>query len=485
MTHTTSLWMNPMETMTLHERLPLTTLQDATIELFRTRLRGASWRPGEAGYDEARRIWNGAIDRRPGLIVQCLDEPDVVACVHFVRAHGLRFAVRGGGHNVAGSALCDGGLVVDLRAMRGVTVDAEARRAYAQGGATIGDVDQAAQPYGLAAPMGVVTETGIGGLTLGGGLGWLRRKHGLSCDALRAATVVTADGAVVRTSAAEHPDLFWAIRGGGGNFGIVTRFEYELYEVGPEVQLLFVAYPIREARRVLGALRDFMRDAPEAFSPLGVLGYVPPAPFFPEAAHGEPMVVVLGPWIGEVAEGERVLAPLRRLAAPIADLSGPMPFLEVQQVFDEDYPEGDRYYWTSAYLAGLPDGAIDRLAALMLEAPSTRSTFDVWFNGGAMGRVPAAATGFGDRGAPMLLGIEANWSDPATDAEQVAWGRRVRAAMAPFSTGAAYLNFPGSTEEGTGAAAITFGQGYARLQAVKQRYDPMGLFQTHQNVVPA
>jgi hypothetical protein len=452
-----------------------TTLDEATLTAFNRRFHGTLLRPGDTGYDAARRVWNGMIDRRPALIAQCAGTDDVIAAVQFARTHDLRVAVHGGGHNVAGTALCDDGLVIDLSRMADVHVDPDARRVHAQGGATIGDVDRATQPHGLATPMGVVTETGIGGLTLGGGYGWLRRKHGLSCDALRSVDVVMADGQLITASEDEHADLFWAVRG-GGTVGVVTRFEYALYDVGPEVFFLVAIYPIAEARHVLQHMRAYMPTAPDAFSPISFMAHVPPLDEIPESSHGDPCLFVVGLYAGDVAEGERTLAPLRDLGTPIADLSGPAPYLEVQQFFDEDYPNGKRYYWTSINVKSLRDDAIDRLIALNDDAPSLESTIDLWFQGGAMGRVAPDATAFGDRSAPVLVGVEANWHDETADAANVAWARRCVEAMRPFSDGSTYLNFPGFWEEGDALQQAAHGANYERLQAIKQQYDPQGLF---------
>ena len=449
-------------------------------------LQGTAIAPGDARYDDARRVWNGMIDRRPALIARCAGPEDVAACLAFARAHDLPVAVRGGGHNVAGSAVCDDGLVIDLSPMKAVEVDPAARRVRAGGGVTIGELDRATVPLGLAVPMGVVTETGIAGLTLGGGFGWQTRKHGLACDALRAAEVVTADGRLLRASADEHPDLFWALRGGGGNFGVVTAFEFEAYPIEPEVFLLATFYPSSEAQRVLAAAQAFLADAPEAFSAIGVLGHVPPADAIPAEHHGAPMIALVGAYVGDAEEGARTLAPLRRLATPYADLSGPTPFLEVQQFFDADYPRGGRYYWKSTKLAHLPAEAVEALVALNDAAPSAHSTLDVWLtSGGAAARVPAEGTAFGDRSTPFMIGVEANWHDAADDEANVAWARRCIAEMAPYAAGGSYLNFPGFAEEGEGMVRAALGANYGRLQAIKAKYDPGNVFRTHQNIRPA
>ena len=336
-------------------------LDEAAAELA-DRLRGRVVGPEDAGYDEARAVWNGMVDKRPRLIVQCVGVADVRAAVAFGREHGLPIAVRGGGHNVAGDAVCDGGLVVDLSSMRGVRVDASSGTVRAEGGVTIGDLDRETQAFGLAVPMGVVTETGIAGLTLGGGFGWMRRKHGLSCDALRSADVVTADGQVLTTSATEHPDLLWALKGAGGNFGVVTSLEYQAVPVGPDVYFAFVVHAGTDARDALTAYRSWAATAPEEVSSFAILWHAPELDEIPAEHHGLPIVVYLAMHCGSPAEGEAALQPLRELGQPIADLSDTMAYLDVQRFFDEDYPAHTmRYYWKSRYLAQLPDEAIERM----------------------------------------------------------------------------------------------------------------------------
>src|SRR5215218_10636326 len=402
--------------------LPIVTLTGATaalgesvVERFGSRLRGQLLSPGDADYEEARLIWNGLIDKRPALIARCAGVADVIDSVNFARENDLLVAVRGGGHNVAGNAVADGGLVIDLSAMKGIRVGPERRTARAEAGATLGDIDRETQVFGLATPLGVVSETGIAGLTLGGGIGWLRRKYGLSSDNLVSVDVVTADGRFLTASETENEDLFWGIRGGGGNFGVVTSFEYRMYPVGPEVTFCFVLYPGDRAREVLRFGEEYVAEAPDEVSPVGVLGRVPSVEIFPERWHGEPFVAFLAMYVGDVEEGERVLRPLRELGGPIADLSARMPYTEAQAVLDEDYPNGWHYYWKSVNLDGLGDEVIERLTYHAWAAPSEHSTIDVWYQGGAMARVGTSETAFGDRSSPILLGIEANWEDPQDD----------------------------------------------------------------------
>lgn len=460
------------------------TLDGSVIGAFEARLRGELLRPGDEGYENARRVWNGMIERHPALIVRAAGVADVIDAVEFARENDLLLAVRGGGHNVAGTALADGALVVDLSPMRGVRVDPAARTARAEGGVTLGDLDHETQKFGLATPMGVVSRTGIAGLTLGGGIGWLRRKHGLSSDNLVSVDLVTADGRLLTASEEENADLFWGIRGGGGNFGVVTSFEYRLHPVGPEVMFCYVFYPGERAREVLRFCEEYAAHAPEEVSPLGVLGRVPRADIFPERWHGHPFAAILAMYSGDAAEGERELGPLRSLGDPIADLSGRMPYTEAQQILDEDYPDGHRYYWKSRSLRGLGEADIERLVAHAQSAPSNDSTLDVWYQGGQMSRVGAEETAFGERSAPILIGVEANWEDARDDAANVAWARECVEDLRRFSDGGTYLNFPGFLEEGEQQLRAAYGGNYERLVALKARYDPTNLFRVNQNIKP-
>lgn len=469
----------------MQEEIRVTALEGAAIERLRATFRGELIRANSARYDESRRVWNGMIDKRPSIIARCESADDVISAVNFARENGLLLAVRGGGHNVAGTAVADGGMVVDLSSMKGISVDPERRVVRAEGGVTIGELDEATQAYGLAAPMGVVSKTGIAGLTLNGGIGWLRRKHGLASDNLVTVDVVTAGGEFLSASEEENSDLFWGVRGGGGNFGVVTSFEYRLHPVGPEVMFCFVLYPGDRAKEVLRFGEEYMAHAPDEVSPVGVLGRVPRDEMFPEEWHGEQHVAFLAMYSGTVEEGERVLEPLRGLGKPIADFSGPMPYVEAQKILDEDYPDGMRYYWKSTNVGGLDDEVIERLVSHAEAAPSGHSTIDVWYQGGAMGRVGADETAFGDRSAPILLGIEANWEEPQDDEANVAWARETVAGMRRFSGGGTYLNFPGFLEEGEELMRDAYGENYERLASLKAKYDPANLFRLNPNIKPA
>jgi FAD/FMN-containing dehydrogenase len=453
------------------------------LDALAARMDGELIRPGEPAYAVERLVWNGMIDRHPALIAKCAGSADVVAVLELVRAHEAQLTIRGGGHNAAGAAVADGAVLIDVSTMKDVEVDPAAGRVRAGAGITIGELDAATQPFGLAVPLGVVTETGVAGLTLGGGFGWLRRKHGLSCDNIVSAEIVTADGRIVTAAADEHPELLWGIRGGGGNFGIVTSFEFRAHPVGPEVYFAVVMHPASDVASALADYRRWAERAPDEVSAIAVTWHGPAIDELPAEHHGEPIVVFVAMHSGSPQEGERGLRPLREIGSPIADLSGVMPYTEVQQFFDEDYPKWEmRYYWTSTYVRELPDELIAEIARLNEAAPSPESTVDVWQLGGALARVPADATAFGDRSAAFMLGIEANWHDPEHDEANIAWARSVAAAAAPWSTGVRYANFPGLYEDADDVDF--FGTNQQRLAALKAHWDPTNLFDRNHNVRP-
>jgi len=450
-------------------------------------LRGPVITPADPSYDEVRVIWNGSADKRPAIIARCVGAADVIDAVNFARENKLLVAVRGGGHNVAGNAVCDGGIVIDLSLMNGVRVDPTARRARAGGGAILGDVDRETQAFGLAAPLGVVSLTGIGGLTLCGGIGWLRRKHGMACDALVSVDVVTADGRFLTASETENSDLFWAVRGGGGNFGVVTSFEYALHPVGPMVTLCAPFYPLEYGADILRRWRDFMAEAPEDFSSNLLIWSIPAHPNFPTELHGTPVIITAGVHSGTLEEGERVIQPLRELGDPVLDLSGPAPYTSVQMAFDPLFVKGERLnYWKSLYLDSLDDQAIDLIIARGNDRPSPWSLIAVWHLGGAMNRVDPGTTALGERRAPYLYSLDTSWTDPADNDRAIAWTRDAWAEMKPFSRGGAYLNFPGQGEEGEALLRASYGDSnYDRLVEIKTTYDPANFFRLNQNIVPA
>ncbi len=461
-------------------------MQTTTIDRLALRHRGPVIRPGDADYDTARRVWNGMIDRRPAVVARPLDSADVATAIRFAREHELPLAIRGGGHNVAGLATNDGGLVVDLSLLRRVDVDPQARIARAQGGATIADLDAATQQHGLAAPMGVVSETGVAGLTLGGGYGWLRRKHGLAVDNLLSAELVTADGDVLEVHDSQHPDLLWGLRGGGGNFGVVTRFDFRLHPVGPEVMFGGTMYPFEDAARVVADWRDFMDQAPEEISSQAVIWSVPAVDAFPADTHGRPIVAIVALHCGDPADGERSLQPLRELSEPLIDLSGRQPYTAVQQLYDPFLQAGAfHYYWKALELDGLGPDVVDALVDHAATRPSPHTLIPIWHMGGAMSRVPAEATAFGDRSAPYLLSLDSMWEDPADTDLNVEWTRRVWADMHRFSGGGVYVNFAGLVEEGQRLSQAAYGRNYDRLRRLKAQYDPTNLFRLNANIEPA
>lgn len=453
---------------------------------FRTSLRGALVQPGDSEYHAMRVVWNGMIDRRPSLIARCSGVADVVASVGFARTHGLRVAVRGGGHNVAGYSVCDGGLMIDLSLMRAVRVEPEARRAWVQGGATWGDVDHETTAFGLATPGGLVSTTGVGGLTLSGGIGWLRQTHGLCVDNVAAVDIVTADGALLHADHANHPDLFWAVRGGGGNFGIVTSFRFLLHPIAPELMFCAPLYPEADARAVIAAWRDFMATAPERLCSLVEFSTIPDAEDFPPEARGARVIAVAAVYDGPADEGEAAVWPLRELATPVLDFSGRMPYPAIQSLYDSLFPKGrDRSYFKSLYLTGLGSHVIDDIVGRWASRPSDLSLTSVWHFGGAVQRVAADATAFGDRSMPFMLSIDSIWSKPEDDAANIAWSRDFWSAMQRHSTGRLYLNFAGHGED-EGLVRQAHGEEvHAKLAAVKRTYDPGNFFQLNQNIVPA
>ena len=455
------------------------------LEAFKASLRGDLITPSDEGYDEARLIWNGMHDKRPALIARCTGVADVIDAVNFARTNNLLVAVRGGGHNVAGTGSCDGGIMIDLSLMKAVHVDPKEKTARVQGGATLGDMDRETQVFGLAAPGGNVSTTGVAGLTLGGGLGHLRRKFGLTIDNLKSVDIVTADGKFLTASENENSELFWGIRGGGGNFGVVTSFEFRLHPVGPMVTLCAPWYPVDNAKEMLAKWTKFMDEAPEEFSGLALFWTIPAAPDFPEEHHGKRALLLAGVHCGSLEEGERVIQPLRELGTPMVDMSGPMPYVAAQAAFDPFFPKGERqYYFKSQYLKNLDDDTIDALLPLAINPPAPFVLIAIWHYGGAMQRVDNAKTAFMGREAPFLFSVDAVWDDPAQNDEVIAYSRRYLAEMEPYSTGGMYVNFAGLGEEGEDLVKSAYGANYDRLVALKNKYDPTNLFRLNQNIKP-
>ena len=470
--------------------VPIRTLDGSTAQLdsnqlgqLRTRLRGDLLTPASPGYDVARAIWNGMIDRRPGLIARCQSAEDVTEAVRFARNHRLLLAVRGGGHNIAGNAVCEGGFVIDLSAMKSIQVDPDARTAVVGPGCTLADVDRETQSYGLAVPTGINSTTGLAGLTLGGGFGWLSRRYGMTIDNLVGAQVVTAEGRLLRATASDNADLFWAIRGGGGNFGIVTSFEFQLHPVGPEILAGLIVHPFEDAAEVLRFHRQFAAGLPDETAAWVVLRKAPPLPFLPEEWHGREVVVLVAFHAGNMHEGERILAPLRAYGRPIADVIGPQPYSGWQQAFDPLLTPGARNYWKSHSFVRLSDDLLDILRDYAGRLPTPHCEVFLGQVGGAMNRIAKEATAYPHREAEFIVNVHARWDSPSEDAACMGWARGLFRDTAPFATGGVYVNFMPEDEGDriTGA----YGTNHARLVALKDRYDPTNLFRMNQNIRPS
>jgi FAD/FMN-containing dehydrogenase len=453
------------------------------VQALRNTFAGEIILPADARYDECRKVFNAMHDKRPAAIARCSTAADVAAAVNFARQNRLAIAVRSGGHSVAGLSVCDGGLLIDLGGLKRITVDANARTARAGGGVLWGEFDAATQQHGLHTPGGRVTTTGLGGFTTGGGYGWTSSKYGLTCDNLLSAEVVLADGRVVRASDREHDDLFWGIRGGGGNFGVVTEFEYALHPLGPLVLAGLALWPLTEAERVMRAWRDFSDRAPDEFCTGCAIITAPPEPFVPEALRGKVAIGIVGMYVGDPAEGAKVIQPLKDLR-PAVDLIQPMPYTAFQAMLDPSAPQGFRSYWRGEYLDTLPDAAISTFLheAPRLAAAGAPFTQAVYFRlGQGVARVPNDATAFSHREANYMFHPITVWQQQDDDARMISASRAFCDAMRPFTTGAAYLNFTGEdrVREAYGAAK------YARLVALKDRYDPENLFRLNQNIAPS
>jgi FAD/FMN-containing dehydrogenase len=460
-------------------------IEAEALQAFAMQMRGPILTSEEPGYEEARKIWNGLIDRRPAIIAQCTGAADVVDAVNFARENGLVVSIKGGGHNVAGNAVNDGGIVIDLSPMRGVHVEPSTRTVRVQGGATLGDMDRETQLFGLAVPAGVVSTTGVAGLTLHGGAGHLRRKYGLSIDNLLSVDIVTADGELRRASATENQDLFWAVRGAGSNFGVVTSFEFQAHPVGPMVMVGAVFYPLEEIQTLLPAWRDYISSAPNELSTVALCWSVPPHEPFPPEHHGKPVLVVATAYAGPVEEGEPVVQPLRELGEPLIDLSGPWPWLGLQSGFDPLFPKGGLYYWKSRALSELSEAAIDDIADFAGRRPSPLTDIIVWHNGGAISDVGESDTAYGDRDANFLVTGEASWDDAASTDDAIAWARDFWDTMGGHSTGGLYLNFAGLGEEKEALVKAGYGGNYERLVQLKAKYDPTNFFRMNLNISPA
>ena len=455
-------------------------VSDSDIGALRGALRGSVLLPGEPGYDTARAIWNAMIDRRPGIVVQALGAADVIQVVNFAREHHAALAVRGGGHNIAGNAVCEGGIMLDLSRMRSVHVDPTARRARVEGGALLSDVDKETQAFGLAVPVGINATTGIAGLTLGGGFGWTSRKFGLTIDNLLSVDIVTADGTLCRADATHHPDLFWAVRGGSGNFGVVTSFEFQLSSLGPQVTAGLLLHPLAEAPSLMREYRRLVAAAPDELSVWLVLRKAPPAPFVPVDWHDKEVLIMALCYAGPMAAGEEAAAPFRALGKPIVDLVGPHPFVGWQAAFDPLLTPGVRNYWKSHDLKQLTDAAGDVLLDAVRRLPTSECEVFVGHLGGQINRVPTDATAFPRRDVEFVVNVHTRWRDPAQDTTCIDWARGLFNALAPHAMGSVYVNFMPADE--TDRIRGAFGSNFARLAEAKRRYDPQNLFRLNQNI---
>jgi FAD/FMN-containing dehydrogenase len=458
------------------------TVSASELDSLRSRLRGPLVTAGEAGYDEARSLWNGMYDRRPAAAVRCAGAADVMQAVRFAARQGLLLSVRGGGHNIAGNAVADGGLLLDLSGMRSVRVDANAQTVRVEAGARLADVDAETQAFGLATPLGINSTTGLAGLTLGGGFGWLSRRWGLTIDNLLSADVVTAEGGLLHASATENPDLFWAIRGGGGNFGVVTSFELQLHPLGPHVLAGLILHPLAAAPETLRFYRDFAERAPDELACWFVLRQAPPLPFLAPEWHGKEILVLAVCYSGPQAEGQMLLEPLRRFGQPLADVVAPAPYAAWQTVLDPLLTPGQRNYWKSHDFRRVDDGLLDVLLDFATRIPDPQTEIAFAQLGGAVGRVPAAATAYTHRDANWVLNVHGRWSEAANDARCIGWARALFDAAAPFATGGAYVNF--LTQDEGARVEQAYGSNYSRLLELKNRYDPTNLFRVNVNIRP-
>ncbi|AFY75432.1 FAD/FMN-dependent dehydrogenase (plasmid) [Synechococcus sp. PCC 7502] len=458
------------------------TIQNETIEKLKTNVKGHVVLPNDPSYNEVREIWNAMIDRKPAVIVQCGEADDVSRAITFARENGLEISVRGGGHNIAGNAVCDRGVMIDLSPMTNVRIDAQKQRAYVEPGATLADFDRAAQVYGLATPVGINSTTGIAGLTLGGGFGWLTRKYGMTIDNLVSAEVIAADGNKIRTSETENTDLFWALRGGGGNFGVVTEFEFALHPVGTEILAGLIVFPFSQAKQVLTQYRKFADSAPEELNVWVVLRKAPPLPFLAETVYGKEVIVLAVFYVGDIVEGEKLIEPLRGFGDAYGEHIGVQPYVQWQQAFDPLLTRGARNYWKSHNFIELRDGALDAIVESASKLPSPQCEIFIGFIAGAANRIPADATAYYHRDAKFVLNVHGRWDDATQDQIGIVWAREFFQVSAPYASAGAYVNF--MTEEEGERIAAAYGSNYDRLVQIKRRYDPENIFHLNQNIKP-
>jgi FAD/FMN-containing dehydrogenase len=458
-------------------------LNEKLISDFKSQIRGDVLLPGDSSYDEVRKIWNAMIDRRPGMIIRCAGVSDVMQSVNIARNHNLLVAVRSGGHNIAGNAVCDDGLMIDLSQMNSVRIDPEKRRAYVEPGACLGDFDHEAQAFGLVTPLGINSTTGVAGLTLGGGFGWLSRKYGLTVDNLVSVDMVTTEGKLIHASSKENADLFWGLRGGGGNFGIVTLFEFSLHQVGPEILAGLIVFPAEQGAQVLSKYRDYISALPEEMNVWVVLRKAPPLPFLPENVHGQEVVVLAIFYAGDKQQGQALIEPLRKFGTPHGEHIGVMPYTAWQQAFDPLLTPGARNYWKSHNFTALKDEALATIIKYAGNLPSDQTEIFIGLLGGETSRIATNATAYAQRDAQFVLNVHARWEAAEDDQRCIAWAREFFDASAPYATGGVYINF--MTEEEGDRVAAAYGECYQRLIELKQKYDPDNLFRLNQNIKPA
>jgi FAD/FMN-containing dehydrogenase len=459
-------------------------IQPDHLQALKARLRGSVVAPTDQGYDDARAVWNAMIDRRPAAIARCLGAGDIVAALEFAREHGLRVSIKAGGHNISGLAVCDGGLTIDLSPMRGVFVDPRARLARAQAGCLLGDVDRETQMHGLAAVLGFVSATGIAGLTVGGGFGYLTRRFGWTCDNLRSMEVVTAAGRLVTASRHENEDLFWGLRGGGGNFGIVSSFEYELHAVGPEIVGGAIAWPAERAAEVMELYERTARAAAPEFACVLAMRLAPPAPWIDPGMHGKPIVALFVCHTGPIADAERAVAPIKAFGRPVGDIVQRRSYVSQQGLLDATQPKGRRYYWKSEYVPEVGAALLEGVREQASRLPSPHAAILVFPVDGALNRLPGDHSPAGNRDAGAVFNVAASWERAADDEANVEWARAAWRELRRFSTGGTYVNFL-TEEEGAGRIRDAYGANYARLAQVKAAWDPQNVLSVNKNIAPA
>jgi len=457
-------------------------MERKVIDQLRAGFRGDILLPEDPGYDDARKIWNAMIDRKPAMIAQCTQADDIPPVIDFARKNKFELSIRGAGHNIAGNSLCDNGVAIDFARMKNVRVDSAKKRAYVEPGATLANLDEATQAHGLATPVGINSTTGIAGLTLGGGFGWLTRKYGMTIDNLISVDMITAEGKKIRASEKENPDLFWAIRGGGGNFGVVTQFEFQLFPVGPEIFAGLIVYPFSQAKQILTKYRQFVKAAPEELNVWVVLRKAPPLPFLPENIHGKEVVVLPIFFSGPVAEAEKLIAPLRSFGAPHGEHIGAQPYVDWQKAFDPLLTPGARNYWKSHNFTELSDGALDSIVEFAGKLPTPQCEIFIGLIAGAPNRIAPDAMAYGHRDAKFVLNVHGRWDEKKDDQQCIGWARDFFKASAPYASAGAYVNF--MTEEEGSRVTQAYGSNYERLVQIKRRYDPENVFHCNQNIRP-